>query len=213
MDAAESHPLMPQLRLDDLLAELQGRLQTVIDTRDRTHALLEAVVAVGSELELEAALRQIVQAAVTLVDARYGALGVIGEGGRLSGFVPAGLSADEIARIHHWPEGRGLLGELVRNPQTLRLTDIAADPRSSGFPDGHPPMRTFLGAPILVRDEVFGNLYLTEKRGGGPFSEDDEALVVALAAAAGVAIETPGCTPRPAASSSGCGPAPRSPSA
>ena len=189
MDAAESHPLMPQLRLDDLLAELQGRLQTVIDTRDRTHALLEAVVAVGSELELEAALRRIVQTAVTLVDARYGALGVIGEGGRLSGFVPTGLDEQEIARIHHWPEGRGLLGELVTHPQTLRLDDIAADPRSSGFPDGHPPMRTFLGAPIQVRDEVFGNLYLTEKRGGGPFDEDDEALVAALAAAAGVAID------------------------
>ncbi|HEX6853686.1 MAG TPA: GAF domain-containing protein [Streptosporangiaceae bacterium] len=180
---------MPQLRLDDLLAELQGRLQTVIDTRDRTHALLEAVVAVGSELELEAALRRIVQTAVTLVDARYGALGVIGEGGRLSGFVPTGLDEQEIARIHHWPEGRGLLGELVTHPQTLRLDDIAADPRSSGFPDGHPPMRTFLGAPIQVRDEVFGNLYLTEKRGGGPFDEDDEALVAALAAAAGVAID------------------------
>jgi signal transduction histidine kinase len=189
LDAAEPHPLMPQLRLDDLLAELQGRLQTVIDTRDRTHALLEAVVAVGSELELEAALRRIVQAAVTLVDARYGALGVIGEGGRLAGFVPAGLDEQEIARIHHWPEGRGLLGELVAHPQTLRLADIAADPRSSGFPAGHPPMRTFLGAPIQVREEVFGNLYLTEKRGGGPFSEDDEALVVALAAAAGVAID------------------------
>jgi two-component system, NarL family, sensor histidine kinase DevS len=189
LDAAEPHPLMPQLRLDDLLAELQGRLQTVIDTRDRTHALLEAVVAVGSELELEAALRRIVQTAVTLVDAQYGALGVIGEGGRLTGFVPTGLDEQEIARIHHWPEGRGLLGELVTHPQTLRLDDIAADPRSSGFPDGHPPMRTFLGAPILVRDEVFGNLYLTEKRGGGPFDEDDEALVVALAAAAGVAID------------------------
>ena len=103
--------------------------------------------------------------------------------------MPTGLSEEEIARIHHWPEGRGLLGELVTHPQTLRLDDIAADPRSSGFPDGHPPMRTFLGAAIRVRDEVFGNLYLTEKRGGGPFSEDDEALVVALAAAAGVAID------------------------
>jgi hypothetical protein len=101
LDAAESHPLMPQLRLDDLLAELQGRLQTVIDTRDRTQALLEAVVAVGSELDLEAALRRIVETAVTLVDARYGALGVIGEGGRLTGFVPTGLGEDEIARIHH----------------------------------------------------------------------------------------------------------------
>src|SRR5437762_4335686 len=124
VEPAEPHPVLPQLRLDDLLAELQGRLQAVVNTRDRVHSLLEAVVAVGSNLELEAVLRRIVEAAVTLVDARYGALGVIGEGGRLAGFVPAGLSADEIARIHHWPEGRGLLGELVSHPQALRLDDI-----------------------------------------------------------------------------------------
>jgi signal transduction histidine kinase len=189
VDAGKQSPLLPHLRLDDLLAELQGRLQTVIDTRDRSHALLEAVVAVGKKLELESVLQQIVEAAVTLVDAKYGALGVIGEGGRLTGFVPTGLDEAAIAAIHHWPEGRGLLGELVTNPQPLRLDNISADPRSSGFPDGHPPMRTFLGAPIQVRDEVFGNLYLTEKRGGGSFGEDDQALVVALASAAGVAID------------------------
>ena len=182
-------PLLPHLRLDDLLAELQSRLQAVLDTRDRTHALLEAVVAVGSQLELEMVLRQIVEAAVKLVNARYGALGVIGEGGRLAEFVPVGLTEQEIATIHHWPEGRGLLGELVRNPQPLRLHDLGADARSSGFPEGHPPMRTFLGVPVRIRDEVFGNLYLTEKRGGGDFDNEDEALVLALAAAAGVAIE------------------------
>jgi signal transduction histidine kinase len=182
-------PLLPHLRLDDLLAELQSRLQAVLDTRDRTHALLEAVVAVGGQLELEMVLRQIVEAAVKLVNARYGALGVIGDGGRLAEFVPVGLTEQEIAAIHHWPEGRGLLGELVRNPQPLRLHDLAADARSSGFPDGHPAMRTFLGVPVRIRDEVFGNLYLTEKQGGGDFDEEDEALVLALAAAAGVAIE------------------------
>ncbi len=182
-------PLLPHLRLDDLLAELQSRLQAVLDTRDRTQALLEAVVAVGGQLELEMVLRQIVEAAVKLVNARYGALGVIGEGGRLAEFVPVGLTEQEIAAIHHWPVGRGLLGELVRNPQPLRLHDLAADARSSGFPDGHPAMGTFLGVPVRIRDEVFGNLYLTEKQGGGDFDEEDEALVLALAAAAGVAIE------------------------
>src|SRR6516165_12555910 len=123
------------MRLDDLLGELQVRLQAILDTRDRANALIEAVVAVGSQLELEMVLRQIVEAAVKLVSARYGALGVIGEGGRLAEFVPVGLDESEIARIHHWPEGRGLLGELISHPQPLRLHDIAADPRSSGFPE------------------------------------------------------------------------------
>jgi signal transduction histidine kinase len=188
VESQDSRPLLPSLRLDDLLAELQLRLQAILDTRDRTHALLEAVVGVGSHLELEVVLRQIVQAAVELVSARYGALGVIGEGGRLAEFVPVGLDESGIARIHHWPEGRGLLGELITNPRPLRLHDLTTDPRSSGFPDGHPPMRSFLGVPVRIRDEVYGNLYLTEKQ-GGDFDEEDEALVKALAAAAGVAIE------------------------
>jgi signal transduction histidine kinase len=188
VDGQDSRPLLPHLRLDELLAELRHRLQAVLDTRDRTHALLEAVVAVGSHLELEVVLRQIVEAAVELVSARYGALGVVGDGGRLVEFVPVGLDESEIARIHHWPEGRGLLGKLITDPHPLRLHDISADPGSSGFPEGHPPMRTFLGVPVRIRDEVYGNLYLTEKQ-GGDFDEEDEALVQALAAAAGVAIE------------------------
>jgi signal transduction histidine kinase len=184
-----SGPLLPHLRLDELLGELQVRLQAALDSRDRVRALLEAVVAVGGELELEQALHRIVTAAVGLVDARYGALGVVGDAGRLIEFVPVGLDDEQIAKIPNWPEGRGLLGELITNPRTLRIPDIGSDPRSAGFPDGHPAMHSFLGAPIRVRDEVFGNLYLTEKRGGGAFDEDDEALVVALAAAAGVAID------------------------
>jgi len=180
---------MPQLRLDDLLAELQARLQTVLTTRDRVHALLEAVVAVGSQLDLEVVLRQIVEAATGLVNARYGALGVVGDDGGLAEFIPVGLTEAEIAGIHHWPEGRGLLGELITNPRPLRLADIAGHPNSFGFPDGHPPMRSFLGVPVRIRDEVYGNLYLTEKENGGQFDDEDEAVVVALAAAAGVAIE------------------------
>ena len=181
--------LLPHLQLDELLAELQARLQAVPAARDRMRALLEAVVAIGSGLDLESTLRRIVETAVDLVDATYGALGVIGEGKRLAEFIPVGLSQEEIGRVHHWPEGRGLLGLLIEDPRPLRLADICEHPASSGFPDGHPPMRSFLGVPVRVRDEVFGNLYLTNKRGGGEFTEDDEAVLVALGAAAGVAVE------------------------
>jgi signal transduction histidine kinase len=179
----------PHLRLDELLSQLQARLREVLDTRDRINALLEAVVAIGSELELESVLRRIVEAAVHLVDARYGALGVIGEDGRLAEFIPVGLDEAQIAAIDHWPEGKGLLGELITRPRPLRTPDIPAHPASSGFPAGHPPMRTFLGAPVKIRDTVYGNLYLTDKRNGEPFDDDDEALVVALAAAAGAAVD------------------------
>src|SRR6516164_5512768 len=138
MENPDPGPLLPHLRLDDLLAELRSRLQAVLDTRDRTHALLEAVVAVGGHLELEMVLRQIVEAAVKLVSARYGALGVSGEGGRLTEFVPVGLEEPQIAAIDHWPEGRGLLGKLITDPHPLRLADIAAHPESVGFPGGPP---------------------------------------------------------------------------
>jgi signal transduction histidine kinase len=188
VESSEARPLLPHLRLDDLLAELQVRLQAVLSTRDRVHALLEAVVAVGS-LDLDVVLRQIVEAAVGLVNARYGALGVIGEEGRLADFIPVGLDESQIAGIDHWPEGHGLLGALITDPRPVRLADLAADPRSSGFPAGHPPMRSFLGVPVRIRGEVYGNLYLTEKRDGSQFDEEDEAVVTALAAAAGVAIE------------------------
>jgi signal transduction histidine kinase len=189
MDNGDSGGILPQLRLDDLLSELQVRLQAVLATRDRMHGLLEAVIAIGSGLDLEAMLRRIVEAAVELVDARYGALGVIGEGQQLDEFIPVGLDADEIAKIHHWPEGHGLLGLLIKEPHSLRLADIGAHPDSSGFPPGHPAMKSFLGVPVRVRDQVFGNLYLSEKRGGGEFTEDDEAVLTALGAAAGVAVE------------------------
>lgn len=181
--------LLPQLPLDELLAELQGRLEAVRDARDGMHALLDAVVAIGHELDLEVVLRRIVEAATRLVEARYGALGVIGDDGELAQFVPVGITEDEIEQIEEWPHGRGLLGLLIKEPQTLRLPDIAGHPESYGFPEGHPPMRTFLGVPIRVRDEVFGNLYLTEKTGGREFDEQDEVIINALATAAGVAVE------------------------
>ncbi|HEY4465269.1 MAG TPA: GAF domain-containing protein [Streptosporangiaceae bacterium] len=190
METAPGTPgVLPHLRLDELLAELQSRLQAVLETRDRMHGLLEAVVTIGSGLDLETTLTRIVQAAVGLVDAKYGALGVIGEGQRLMEFVPVGLAEAEIGKIDHWPQGRGLLGLLIHDPQPLRLADISHHVESSGFPEGHPPMGSFLGVPVRVRDQVFGNLYLTEKRDGGEFTEDDEAVLTALGAAAGVAIE------------------------
>jgi signal transduction histidine kinase len=190
VDLSTARPTsLPNLRLDDLLAELQVRLQAVLATRDRVNALFEAVVAVGTNLDIEVVLRGIVESAVTLVDARYGAMGVIGEDRRLVEFIPVGLTEEEIHQIHHWPEGRGLLGALITDPKALRLADLGSNSRSSGFPAGHPPMTTFLGVPIRIRDEVYGNLYLTEKRGGREFDEEDEAVLVALAAAAGVAIE------------------------
>jgi signal transduction histidine kinase len=182
-------PLLPSFRLDELLDELQVRLQAVLATRDRVNALFEAIVSVGTNLDLEIVLRGVVEAAVTLVDAKFGAMGVIGEDGGLAEFIPVGLSEDEIGAIHHWPEGRGLLGALITDPRPLRIADLGGHKLSSGFPGGHPPMRSFLGAPIRIRDEVYGNLFLTEKRGGDEFDQEDEAVLVALAGAAGVAIE------------------------
>jgi signal transduction histidine kinase len=189
--------LLPQLRIDELLDELQVRLAAVRSSRDRVGQLLEAVVGIGSGLDLEQALTRIVRAATTLVDARYGALGVIGGqvGGEAHGqqglarFITVGLSQEQIDAIGAYPEGHGLLGELIRRPVPLRTEDLATHPQSYGFPDNHPPMHSFLGVPVRVREEVFGNLYLTGKKDGAPFDADDEAVLTALAAAAGVAID------------------------
>ncbi|WP_406510061.1 GAF domain-containing protein [Streptomyces sp. NBC_00212] len=178
-----------RLRLDELLDELQVRIDAVRSTRDRLHSLLEAVLSVGRELDLPQVLRGIVEAAVVLVDAEYGALGVIGQGEKLSEFLPVGIDDELRAQIGDLPSGHGLLGELIRHPDALRLAELSEHPASSGFPAHHPPMHSFLGVPIRVRDEVFGNLYLTEKRGGAEFDEEDESVLATLAVAAGVAIE------------------------
>ncbi|MDH6124035.1 GAF domain-containing protein [Kitasatospora sp. GP82] len=179
----------PQLHLDDLLGELQARLDVARRTRDRVHSLLEAVLSVGRDLDLAQVLRHIVEAAVTLVDAEYGALGVIGEDQRLSQFIPVGVADEQVERIGRLPTGHGLLGELIRHPAPLRLAEISEHGSSYGFPSGHPPMHSFLGVPIRVREKVFGNLYLTEKRGGVEFDAEDESVLSTLAVAAGVAID------------------------
>ncbi|MFD0407412.1 GAF domain-containing protein [Kitasatospora sp. NPDC127116] len=181
---------MPRLRLDELLEELQWRIDAARGTQNRVHSLLEAVLAVGRELDLAQALHRIVEAAADLVDARYGALGVIGpDGHTLSQFLTVGLTEEEIAEIGPPPSGRGILGELIREPRPLRCPVLSDHPASVGFPSNHPPMHTFLGVPVRVHGEVFGNLYLTDKRGGLDFDEDDEAVISTLAVAAGVAID------------------------
>jgi two-component system, NarL family, sensor histidine kinase DevS len=179
------------LILGGVLGGLQSRLAEIVRTRDRLQGLLEAVVAVGAGLELEGTLNRIVRTAVELVDARYGALGVLSsdERERLAEFVHVGVDHEVRSLMGDLPEGRGLLGVLIEDPHPIRVADLTEHPASVGFPPNHPPMRSFLGAPIRVRDEIFGNLYLTEKRGAGEFTSEDEVLLQGLAAAAGVAIE------------------------
>ncbi|GAA2115418.1 two-component system sensor histidine kinase [Kitasatospora saccharophila] len=190
MREEEPRSRLPQLRLDELLAELQARIDVARGTRDRVHSLLEAVLSVGRELELTQVLRRIVEAAAVLADAKYAALGIIGpDGDTLSQFITVGLNEEEIARIGPYPTGKGLLGELIRHPHPLRLEDLKQHPASTGCPAHHPEMRTFLGLPVRVRDEVFGNIYLTDKRGAAGFDDDDESVIATLAVAAGVAID------------------------
>ncbi|HYY09731.1 MAG TPA: GAF domain-containing protein [Kineosporiaceae bacterium] len=177
------------LRLDALLRELVARAEDVLDVEDRLRRLLDAVVSVASDLSLPDTLRRIVGLAVELVDARYGALGVLGPDGTLSQFVTAGVDDELQRRIGDLPTGHGILGVLIRDPHPLRIADLSRHGGSVGFPPNHPPMTTFLGVPVRSRAGVFGNLYLTEKRGGGEFTERDEDVVVALAAAAGIAVE------------------------
>jgi signal transduction histidine kinase len=185
----EDRGVAPQLRLDVLLEDLQRHVDRVRGTRDQVQTLLEALLAIGSDLDLQSVLHQIVASAVELVDARYGALGVLGEEGTIRQFVTVGMDEDDVARIGHYPTGEGILGLLIREPVPLRLADLSSHPASSGFPPGHPQMCSFLGAPVRVRDQIFGNLYLTDKRGDQPFDADDEAVLLTLAAAAGVAID------------------------
>ncbi|HKP44893.1 GAF domain-containing sensor histidine kinase [Mycobacterium sp.] len=180
---------LSQLRLRELLSEVQDRVEQIVEGRDRLDGLLEAMLVVTSGLELDQTLRTIVHTAIELVDARYGALGVRGHDHELVEFVYEGIDEAMREKIGHLPEGRGVLGVLIDDPKPIRLDNISHHASSVGFPPNHPPMRTFLGVPVRIRDEVFGNLYLTEKSNGQPFSEDDEVLVQALAAAAGIAID------------------------
>ncbi len=157
-------------------------------TSSGSRALLDAVVAISTDLDLHRVLTRIVESACELTGARYGALGVLDRADGLQSFVTHGIGPELREEIGDLPHGRGILGVVIEEPHPLRLTDLTRHPQSYGFPPGHPPMSTFLGVPIEVQGAVYGNLYLTEKAGGGSFTDEDEETVVALAAAAGYVI-------------------------
>jgi signal transduction histidine kinase len=171
-------------------SEDAGLESTATPPGERLRRLVETGIAISSELALEPLLQRLVETAVELTGARYGALGVIDRAGTgLEEFVTSGIDDGTKATIGDLPRGRGILGVLIRDQAPLRLRDLTQDPRSVGFPPGHPPMRSFLGVPVMLRGTVFGNLYLTEKAGSEEFDDDDEELVRLLAAQAAVAIE------------------------
>jgi GAF domain-containing protein len=181
-------PGAAKLELDELLEQLVARARDVQDTQGRLRALLRANLKVARGIDERDVLRRLVDAARELVHARYAAVGEVRDG-HLIQFVHTGMDDATVARIGRIPEGKGLLGVLVEHPQRLRLRDLAEHPGSAGFPEHHPPMRSFLGVPVRVRDRVFGTLYLTDRQGAEEFTAEDEDLLAALAVAAGIAIE------------------------
>jgi signal transduction histidine kinase len=177
------------MRLTELVDEVQQRLRSMARAQARIQHLLDAFLSVSTGLDLPSTLRRIVESACDLVDARYGALGVLRQGGGgLAAFIHVGIGDELAARMGSLPEGKGVLGQLITEPYPLRIPDLSKHPSSVGFPPHHPPMKTFLGVPVLVRGDVFGNLYMTEKR-HGQFTAEDEAVLTALAGAAGIAID------------------------
>ncbi|WP_304451199.1 PP2C family protein-serine/threonine phosphatase [Nocardiopsis sp. YSL2] len=182
---------IPGLDDDSDLAGVAERVQELVRAQLRLRSLLGAVLALGQDLELDAVLRRVVAAAMDLVGARYGALGVLDDGGELAQFIPLGLEQRELRAltgVDH-PHGKGLLGRMIHQSEPLCVADIGAHPDSVGFPSGHPPMRTLLGAAIKVRERTYGNIYLSTRWDGRPFDRHDEAVLLALAGAAGVAID------------------------
>ncbi|MGZ4668415.1 MAG: GAF domain-containing protein [Blastococcus sp.] len=174
--------------MTELLAEVQERLDSVARAQARVQHLLDAFLSVSTGLDLASTLRRIVEAGIDLVDARYGALGVLAAGGGLTAFIHVGIDDDLAHEMGALPEGKGVLGQLITEPVPLRIPDLGAHPSSVGFPPRHPPMKSFLGVPVLVRGEVYGNLYMTEKS-TGCFTAEDEATLTSLAGAAGIAID------------------------
>ncbi|MFE0455073.1 PP2C family protein-serine/threonine phosphatase [Streptomyces sp. NPDC058914] len=191
-DDDRGRPQRPRLSWDDDLDRISEHIDQLARAQRRMQALLDAVLAVSRELELPLVLRRIVSTAMELVDARYGALGVLNDDGTaLEEFIPLGLSPQEYQDLagSEFPHGRGLLGHLIHHPEPLRVQEVTRHPDSVGFPEGHPPMRGLLGVAISMRERIYGNLYLCDRRDGEPFDDHDEAIVTALAGAAGIAIE------------------------
>ncbi|SNS57001.1 GAF domain-containing sensor histidine kinase [Rhodococcoides kyotonense] len=187
--AQDLQDTLSQMRLHELLNELSEHIGKITEAREQFDGLLRSMLVISASLDLDATLRSIVASAIDLVDAKYGALGIRGENHELSSFIFHGIDDESAARIGPLPTGGGVLGLLIDEPKAIRLSNLAAHPSSIGFPAHHPPMTSFLGVPIRIRGEVFGNLYLTEKNGDREFTDDDEAVVQALASAAGTAIE------------------------
>lgn len=188
---ADETPHVPDRRRSDLektIGELLDRAHLVVAEQGRLRSLLRASQAVVEDIELEHMLRHIAEAAVALVEAQYGALGVIDRDGRLEQFIHVGMPDVLAHEIGHLPEGLGILGAVIDSEHPIRLDDLGEDPRSVGFPAHHPPMRSFLGVPIRVRGEIYGNLYLTDPAAGS-FTDEDEELVLALASTAAIAID------------------------
>lgn len=181
-------PDHPRSELETTIGDLIDRAQRVLQAQGRLRGLLRASHAVIGDLELQQVLRHIAEAALTLVDAEYAALGVIDRDGRLDQFIHVGMPADVAHLIGHLPEGHGILGAVIESEHPIRLERLSEDPRAAGFPQHHPPMTSFLGVPVRVRGEIFGNLYLTN-RAGGTFTDEDEELVLALASTAAIAID------------------------
>ncbi|WP_078629101.1 PP2C family protein-serine/threonine phosphatase [Streptomyces sp. 142MFCol3.1] len=193
-EGSPRQPHLPDLnvRLRAEVGRIDEQLRALLDAMDRLQGLLDAVVAISREVELSAVLHRIVSTAMDLVGARYGALGVLSESGEhLEQFIPLGLSEQERTDLAEtgMPRGLGVLGHLIHHPEPLRVDDISAHPSSSGFPAGHPHLRTLLGVAISVRGEIYGDLYLSERSDGRPFDVHDENVVIALASAAGIAID------------------------
>lgn len=188
---APSSALRPleRVQLEDLLGEVLDRVGEVVSAQERLRQLLDAVVAVGSDLDLHSVLERITRTACRLSGARYAALGIVGPDENLVEFITHGIDEDLRRQIGPLPQGHGVLGHLITHPEPIRISDITQHPNSHGIPPNHPPMSTFLGVPLRVRGRVFGNLYLTEKEGGQDFTDEDQTVVEALASAAGIAVE------------------------
>ncbi|MBI2454661.1 MAG: GAF domain-containing protein [candidate division NC10 bacterium] len=182
-------PVMNRILTIVAMAFLQERERAVGRGREQLAALVEAGMTLTAERSPESVLQRIVEVACRLLDARYGALGILDGQGGLGQFITTGISEEVKARIGPLPVGKGILGVLVREAKPLRLRDLTQDPRAHGFPPNHPPMHSFLGVPIISKGRLFGNLYLTEKQGAEEFSKEDEKLAVTLAAQAAIAIE------------------------
>jgi len=186
-DDGLTFPDLPRLELDQLLSQLVERAQEVMATQGRLRGLLRANQALLADIEVRPLLQRLTASAGELVGARYAALGILDGHGGLAEFLHTGMPAETVAAIGPLPRGKGLLGALIEDPHSIRLDDVAEHVRSAGFPPGHPPMRSFLGVPIRIGDQVFGNLYFTDSE-NGRFSADDEELATALAATAAVVI-------------------------